>query len=307
MTPEPASDHAPSLWFDTAPPPPGTGPLEAAIDTDVAIVGGGFTGLSCAEALARAGNSIAVVEAREIGSGASGRNNGQVIPTLSRMDPDDLIKEFGPDVGERFVNLLGTSASKLFDLVRHLNIDCEAEQNGWVQPVHSPGRMAIAERRCAQWTRHGMEVDLLDRDAMRSLLGSDAWFGGWTAKTGGSINPLALARGLAGAVIDAGGQVFTQTPARRITHDGNRWVIETPKGRVTANGLMLATNAYTDDVNRDLRRAIVPVVSWQMATEPLSDNVRKSILPGRQAVSDTRGDLRFFRYNTTGRLVTGAP
>ncbi len=299
------SDDSRALWADTAPPPPRTERLDGEVGADVAIIGAGFTGLSCALHAAEAGRSVAVLEADDIGAGASGRNNGQVIPTLTRPDPDDLVARFGPERGERFVALLGGSADLVFDLVGRHGISCEAEQNGWLQPAHSPGRMAIAERRVAQWTRHGMAVDLIDRDTMRSLLGSEAWHGGWTARSGGTINPLALARGLAGAALTAGARIFTRSPAIAISHDGTAWTVETPKGRVTAGGLLLATNAYTDALHPRLKREIVPVLSWQMATTPLTDNVRRSVLPGRQAVSDTHGDLRFFRYDRDGRLVTG--
>jgi glycine/D-amino acid oxidase-like deaminating enzyme len=299
------ADHPPSLWAETAPSPPETAGLREATETEVVVVGGGFTGLSTALHLLHAGKSVVVLEAREIGSGASGRNNGQVIPTLTRPDPDDFVAHFGGETGERFVAMLAGAAATLFDVVRRHDIACEAEQNGWLQPAHSPGRMKIAERRVAQWSRHGGDVAMVDRDMMRDLLGSDRWFGGWTARTGGTVNPLALARGMAQAVIDLGGRVFTQSPASAPRRSGDRWVVGTPDGQVTADALVMATNTYTDDVNPDLAHEVVPVTSWQMATEPLSDNLRKSIVPGRQAVSDTRGDLHFFRYDKDGRLVTG--
>ncbi|MEM8877410.1 MAG: FAD-binding oxidoreductase [Pseudomonadota bacterium] len=304
MKPEPVTDHAPSLWAETAPDAPRTEPLTTDIDTDIVIIGGGFTGLSCALHSAEAGRSVVLLEAREIGFGASGRNNGQVIPALTRPDPDDLVARFGAD-GERFVALLGGAAQLLFDLVREHGIECEAEQNGWIQPAHSPGRMAIAERRVAQWSRRGMDVDLIDKDTMHQLLGSDAWHGGWTARTGGTVNPLALARGMTAAAIKAGAKVFTQSPALSTRHNGTRWIVETKNGCVSAGGLLIATNAYTDEINTNLKHEIVPVLSWQMATTPITDNVRKTVLSGRQAVSDTRGDLRFFRYDRTGRLITG--
>ena len=305
VTPQPISDHAPSLWQATAPPGPDATALSGEVTADIVVIGGGFTGLSCAIHAAESGQSVVVLEAREIGSGASGRNNGQVIPTLTKPDPDNLIGAFGPEAGERFVRLLGGSASNVFDLVRRHEIDCDAEQNGWVQPVHTPGRMAIAERRVSEWSRRGMDVDLIDRDAMRSVLGSEAWHGGWTARTGGTINPLALARGMAGAFLKLGGRIFTQSPATNFEQTSEGWKVETAEGTVSAGGLMLATNAYTDTIEPKLRREVVPVLSWQMATEPLTDNIRKTLLPGRQAVSDTHGDLRFFRYDRDGRLVTG--
>ena len=130
---------------------------------DAAIVGAGFTGLSAALHLRRAGVEVAVLEAVEPGWGASGRNNGQVIPTLSRAEPDDIVARHGA-AGERFVALLRDSASILFDLVREEGLEAEAEQTGWIQPVHSPGRMKIAERRVAAWSKLGAPVELLSRE-----------------------------------------------------------------------------------------------------------------------------------------------
>ena len=141
----------PSLWAAVTPPGPALPSLEGPHRADVAVIGAGFTGLSTALHLRRAGIGVTVIEAMEPGWGASGRNNGQVIPTLSRPDPDDIAARHG-EAGERFVALLRDSASILFDLVREEGIDAEAEQTGWVQPVHSPGRMKIAERRVAQWS-----------------------------------------------------------------------------------------------------------------------------------------------------------
>ena len=117
---------------------------------------------------------------------------------------------------------------------------------------------------------------------------------------------LALARGLAGAALTAGARIFTRSPAIAISHDGTAWTVETPKGRVTAGGLLLATNAYTDALHPRLKREIVPVLSWQMATTAADRQCPPGrFCPGRQAVSDTHGDLRFFRYDRDGRLVTG--
>lgn len=298
----------PSLWAAVTPPGPELPALEGAHATDAVVIGAGFTGLSTALHLRRAGIAVTVLEAMEPGWGASGRNNGQVIPTLSRPDPDDIVARHGA-TGERFVGLLRDSASILFDLVRDERIEAEAEQTGWIQPVHSPGRMRIAERRVAQWSRRGAPVELLSREETARRLGSEAWFGGWWNKTGGHINPLALARGLAHAVIARGGVIFARTPALGYARSGNAWVVSTPKGEVSAPALMLATNAYTGEVSRRLApriaREIVPVLSWQMATAPVGDNVRHTILPGRPAMSDTHGELYFARYDARHRLVTG--
>jgi glycine/D-amino acid oxidase-like deaminating enzyme len=282
--------------------------LEATVDSDAVVIGGGYTGLSAALHLRRAGIGAVVVEAAEPGWGASGRNNGQVIPTLSRPDPDDIVARHG-EAGERLVALLRDSASLLFDLVRGLGIEAEAEQSGWVQPAHSPGRMRIAERRVRQWARHGAPVELLSREEIRAMLGSDAWHGGFWNRSGGHVNPLALARGLARAVLAAGGRIHAHSPAIGFERAGDRWIVRTPAGEVRARAMILATNAYTGAFSKtlapSLAREMVPVLSWQMATQPLPEGARRTVIPGRQAMSDTRGELYFARYDARNRLVTG--
>ena len=128
-----------SLWRAFTPVGATYDPLNGSTQTDVTIIGAGFTGLSTALHLAKAGSSVTVLEAEDIGFGASGRNNGQVIPVLTRADPDALTARFG-EAGERFVRLISGSAGTLFGLVREHGLECEAEQSGWIQPAHSPGR-----------------------------------------------------------------------------------------------------------------------------------------------------------------------
>ena len=194
-----------SLWAAVTPPGPELPQLTGAAQADVVIIGAGFTGLSTALHLREAGVDVAIVEAAEPGWGGSGRNNGQVIPTLTRPDPEDIVAKHRA-AGERFVALLRDCASTLFEVARRYQIQAEQEQAGWVQPVHSPGRMAIAERRVRQWSKAGAHVELLSREEVAKMLGSDAWFGGFWNRTGGHINPLALSRGLARALLDRGGR-----------------------------------------------------------------------------------------------------
>ena len=297
-----------SLWAAVTPPGPELPRLEGTAQADVVIIGAGFTGLSTALHLREAGIDVAIVEAAEPGWGASGRNNGQVIPTLTRPDPEDIVARHGAS-GERFVALLRDCASTLFDVARRYQIQAEQEQAGWIQPVHSPGRMAIAERRVRQWSKAGAPVELLSRENVRDMLGSDAWFGGFWNRTGGHVNPLALSRGLAQSVLDRGGRIFARSPVSRFERRNNRWIVTTPQGEIGARALILATNAYTGEFEKalapDIAREVMPVRSWQMATEPLSEAARKTVIPGRQAMSDTHGELYFARYDARNRLVTG--
>jgi len=303
-----AVEFPPSLWAATAPDRVPAPPLRGAAETDVAVIGGGFTGLSAALHLAREGRAVTVLEGRAVGWGASGRNNGQVIPTLTAAEPDALVARHGA-AGERFARLVGESASILFDMVRDEGIEAEAEQSGWFQPAHSPGRVRLSQARVEAWRRFGFPAEFKDAAETAELLGTDFWHGGMYNPTGGHMNPLALARGMAGAAERHGAVIHESSPATRYVHDGTGWIVTIEAGTLKARALILATNTYTGELEPGLAprlaRSVIPVLSWQMATEPVGDNLRRKILPGRQAVSDTRGDLRFFRYDARDRLVTG--
>jgi glycine/D-amino acid oxidase-like deaminating enzyme len=298
----------PSLWAATAPAGPALNPLEGDIQADVVVIGAGFTGLSTAIHLRESGVEVVVVEAAEPGWGASGRNNGQVIPTLAGHDPSAMVARHG-EAGERFNAVLRDSAQYLFDLVRKYDVPAEAEQAGWIQPVHSPGRFKLAEKRVREWSAIGAPVELLDRAAAAEMLGSQAWFGGFWNRTGGHINPLALARGLAEVALKLGATIHARSPVGSMAREGDRWVVRTAKGSVMARALVLATNAYTGEFERGLApevaEEVIPVLSWQMATKPISDNIAKTIIPGRQAMSDTHRELYFARWDARNRLVTG--
>ncbi|WP_439575158.1 NAD(P)/FAD-dependent oxidoreductase [Phreatobacter sp.] len=298
----------PSLWAATAQDGPVLSSLSGEVAADVVVIGAGFTGLSTAIHLREVGVSVIVLEAAEPGWGASGRNNGQVIPTLAGHDPSAMTARHG-EAGERFNAVLRDSAQYLFDIVRRFDIPAEAEQAGWVQPVHSPGRFKVAEKRVREWSGLGAPVELLDREAMARMLGSQAWFGGFWNRTGGHINPLALARGLAHVATGLGATIHARSPVTGFVREGGGWVARTAAGSVKAKALVLATNAYTGefapDLAPDIAREVIPILSWQMATRPISDNVAKTIIPDRQAMSDTHRELYFARWDARNRLVTG--
>ena len=298
----------PSLWADTAPGRVAAPAFAGDADTDIAIVGGGFTGLSAAIEASRLGRAVTVLEGRAVGWGASGRNNGQVIPTLTAAEPDQWVSRYG-EAGRRMVGLIGDSASVLFDLVREFGMEAEAEQTGWFQPAHSPGRVELSRKRVEAWQRYGYPAEFKDAGQTRDLLGTDFWHGGMFNPTGGHINPLALARAMAAAAEKLGASIHESSEATSYRREGGQWKIETKQGVLKSRALILATNAYTGmlapGLAPRLARSVIPVLSWQMSTEPLGGNLRSSILPGRQAVSDTRGDLRFFRYDASNRLITG--
>ena len=306
---KPKAHTVASLWNDVTPPSKNFPTLQGENQSDVVIIGGGFTGLSCALHLAKAGHAVTLLEGRTIGFGGSGRNSGQVIPVLSGPEPEQIEKRYG-QTGERLVSLIAESAEFLFALARQENIDCEAEQTGWFQPAHTSGHMKTSAARVKAWSKRGAPAQLLDKDECEKLLGSKQWFGGMLNPTGGHINPMAFARGLATACSRAGVKIFENSIAEQVRKSGSGWQVLTPTGSVKTNAVLMATNAYSNELSTTLEtktaRSLIPVTSWQMATPPLSQELREEIMPNRQAVSDTRGDLQFFRYDARNRLVTGA-
>lgn len=298
----------PSLWSPVTPERPATAAFSGTVETDIAVIGAGFTGLSATIEAARRGHAVTVLEANTAGWGASGRNNGQVIPILTAAEPDAWVARHG-DIGRRMVDLIGNSASILFDLVREFDMQAEAEQTGWFQPAHSPGRVRLSQQRVDAWQRFGFPAEFKDGAETREILGTDFWYGGMYNPTGGHINPLALSRAMAGAAEGLGATIHENSAVTGFARDGAGWRVTTGNGVLKARALILATNAYTGEIASGLAprlaRSIIPVLSWQMFTEPLGENLRATLLPGRQAVSDTRGDLRFFRYDARNRLVTG--
>ncbi len=304
------SHHAPSLWAATAQQAPATQPLAFGEHrAELVIVGGGFGGLSAALHAAEKGVNVMLLEAAEIGWGASGRNNGQVIPCLTRADPDILVQEFGPAKGEALVAVLRDSARTVFDLIRKHKIECDAVQNGWLQPAHRRSRLAVSRSRHEQWQRRGAPVELLDQDQVAAITGSRYWFGGWQNPTGGHINPLGFARGLARAAIAAGARIHTRSAVTDLQRHGDGWKVSTAHGVVSSPRVILATQGYTDFFTPTLwpglAQSVVPARSYQMATQVLPAEIRATILPQDHAMSDTQGDLHFARFDASGRLVTG--
>lgn len=298
------AEFADSLWSATAPPAPHCPPLEGELEAEVAIVGGGYTGLSAALHLAERGIATVLLEAREPGWGASGRNGGQVIPGL-KEDPDEVERILGPGFGRRAVRLSAEAADLVFDLVARHRIDCGAVRAGWIQPAPDEAGVRLQRARVEQWQRRGAPVEWLDRGAVSAALGTGLYLGGLLDRRGGSLQPLAYARGLATAAERAGARICSRSPALRLERVGAGWRVRSRRGAVRARTVLVCTNGYSDGLVPGLAGALVPVVSVQVASAPLSANVRRSILPGGEAASDTRRLLVYFRLDREGRLVIG--
>ncbi|MGH6952949.1 MAG: NAD(P)/FAD-dependent oxidoreductase [Alphaproteobacteria bacterium] len=295
-----------ALWAETAQPAPETHPLEGEARADVAVVGAGYTGLSTALHLARRGVRVVVLEAEEIGYGASGRNASMCSPTFLHQEPDDVVRLLGPKFGPRMVRLQADAAELVFGLIRTYGMDCEAAQNGIIYAAHTPGKLASLERRNEQYARWGKPCRMLSKDEVADRTGSDKYHGGWLHPEGGHINPLGYARGLARAALEEGARIHTRSPVRALTPSGTRWRAETPTGAVTADKVVVATDAYTGELWPKLGAAFFMLTAFNVASAPLSENVRRTVLPYNNNVIDTRKDSQYYKLDKDGRLVAGS-
>jgi len=294
----------PSLYADTAVPPVATPPLDSDRTVSVAIIGGGFAGLSTALHLAEQGTDVIVLEAREPGWGASGNNGGQLNAGL-KLDPDTIEATFGADLGRRMIAFAYNTPTFALDLIRRHHIACEARQNGTLRAAYHEVSAAAIENTAEQCIRRGIPVTVLDRNAVREATGTDRYLRAMADRRGGDLQPLSYARGLARAAIAAGAAVHGQTPATSLRREGGRWRIDTPRAVVRAEKILIATNGFTDDLWPGLRRTIVPVFSAIAATEPLPDDIARQIMPTRSVLYENGRITVYYRVDASNRLLMG--
>ena len=293
------------LWERTAPPPAATAKLAGDVGADVAVVGGGFTGLSAALHLAERGIAVAVLEAVEIGHGAAGRSTGMVNAGLWVM-PSVLKETLGPVYGGRIMDLLRNSPRTVFDIVDKYGIACELKRVGTIHCGEGHKGADEIWERARQWQALGAPVHLLEGAELRAKTGTSVYPCGLLDLRAGTIQPLAYVRGLSRAALTAGARVFTGSPVERIAREGSLWHLATPGGSVRAKWAVLSTDTYTSRILPELRGEQVVLSFFHVATAPLSDNVRRTILPEGQGAFDTRSVLGAFRTDDAGRLIVGS-
>jgi len=293
------------LWARTAPAVDVAGRLDENVNADVIVVGGGFTGLAAALRAAEKGASVVLLEARDIGFGASGRNVGLVNAGLW-LSPQEVVDRLGEDYGERLMKLLGDAPATVFELIERHGMECEVSRAGTLHCADSAAGFEDLRRRAEDWSARGAPVELLDRGTARDRIGSDYFHGALLDHRAGTVQPLGYARGLARAAARAGARLHTHSPVRSLTHQGDRWRAETEGGAtVTGQSAILATNAYTEGV-MPVAACTVPFSFFQLATPPLPARVRDSILPEGHGAWDTAKILTSLRLDAAGRLVAGS-
>jgi glycine/D-amino acid oxidase-like deaminating enzyme len=246
-----------------------------------------------------------VLEAEEPGVGASGRNTGFVVPSFkTHLGPSEVAQLLGSDVAQRLTNLVDQSGTTLFDLIERLGLRCSAERTGWIQPAHSLEAAAMVQTRARQAAERGRPVQFLSAAETEEVTGIPGYHGALVDRSGGQVNPLALARGLAAAAAERGAAVCGASPVTSLARSQGKWIAETATGSVSADRVVLTTNALVGKLKPDLFKSFIPVKVYQIATCPLPTEVDE-VLPRRHCLSDTRRHTFAARWSPDGRLMTG--
>ncbi|WP_436785269.1 NAD(P)/FAD-dependent oxidoreductase [Stutzerimonas frequens] len=297
-TPYPASYYAATVNMTKERPT-----LQEAKQTDVCVIGAGYTGLSTALFLLEKGFSVTVLEAAKVGFGASGRNGGQIVNSYSR-DLDSIERSVDSSAAKLIGQMAFEGGRIIRERVAHYNIQCDLKDGG-VFAALSQKQMHHLEAQKALWERYGYhQLELLDEQGIKRVVASDRYIGGMLDKQGGHIHPLNLALGEAAAVESLGGVVYENSPAVRIER-GEQPLIHTPTGNVRAKFVVVAGNAYLGDLIPELAAKSMPCGTQVIVTEPLDEELARSLLPQDYCVEDCNYLLDYYRLSADKRLIYG--
>lgn len=278
--------------------------LQGDVRADVAVLGAGYSGMSTAIHLAELGYKVVVVEGAGVGWGASGRNGGQVVNGLN-ASLDTIRRRYGEAAGAFVGGLVQEGGKTIRRIVDQYGIECDLKP-GNIYAAYTAAHMKELEHKKALWKSYGMDDhELLDKEAMRKLVNTDAYVGGMLDTTGGHMHPLNLVLGEAAALETLGGVVYEQSPVTKVEHEAEKPVLHTARGRVTANVAVLCGNAYLGDVVPKLVSRVMPVSTQMIATEPLGAERADALIPSDMCVEDVRYILDYFRLSADKRMIFG--
>jgi glycine/D-amino acid oxidase-like deaminating enzyme len=297
--------HA-NLWEGTAVAAPDTPAADGDLKADVLVIGAGYLGLSAALHLAERGVDVIAVDRHGPGSGASGRNGGQVIPGL-KYDPDDIETLFGRENGERLWRFAGATADVVFDLIERHGLGAQSRRTAWVQPVDTHAAASKAQRRAEQWAKRGAAVDFWGRDQVAAVSGAARYLGAFVDRRAGSVQPLSYARELARAGLRAKARMYGDTEISSLTRSAKGWLARRtrhprPSGQIRSSYAQTPIPMITSSrVLADQSLLPIPCRSQPSRYPP-------SIVAASWAeeiASDTRRIIRYWRMSEDGRLIMG--
>ena len=299
------TEHTGSYYAASANPAPLREALSGDFETDICVVGAGFSGLSTALHLTEKGYKVAVIDGARIGWGASGRNGGQIVNGLN-ASLETIQKRYGDEVATFVGTQVQEGAQIIYSNIEKYDIKCDLKKLN-IFAAYTAKQMKELEAKQILWRKHGMDDhELLDKAAIQKHVGTEAYVGGMIDHSGAHLHPLNLALGEAAAIEKNGGKIFEKTTLISIVRqaDGSQ-VLNTENGKIHAKKVVLCGNAYLGKVIPKLTSRVMPVSTQIIATEPLSEELAKELIPGDACVEDVRYILDYYRLSADKRMLFG--
>ena len=293
-------------WTDNTPRPDDLPTQGHPTDVDVAVVGSGFTGLNAAIEIAKAGKSVAVFEKETIGWGASSRNGGLIVPGLFFPVPG-LEKRYGKESAESFNQWSADSIDFVEALVTKEQIDCDFDRSGEVHLASKASDLpALIDYYQYLANEYGQaDFEISQPEELVDEIGSPFFHGGIVTTHGGGIDPAKYVFGLARAATKYGASLYEHAEVKRIKKENGRYRLETGKGTIRAEQVLIATNGYTTSMLPRIRFGIFSGACYSIVTEPLSEELQRELSPNGRVFHDTNNLLNYFRVLADGRVLLG--
>ncbi len=294
-----------AYWHATMPALPDRSGRDLPDVVDAVVVGGGYTGMAAARKLALQGSRVVLLEANTLGWGGSTRNGGIVHPGY-KWGPRTLTKRHGAALARAIYDESVSATDLVFGLIRDQHIDAELRPTGYLELAWAPSHAADFEAEAASLGEFGTTARSISKDRLREEIGTDAYHGGMAVDAGGLLHPAKWFVGLVGLAERAGAELHEGVRARSIRSQADgRFVVETERGAILARDVLVATNGYTDGVAPSLRRRIIPIGSYIIATEPLPADLAHELSPTGRAFFDTKNFLSYWHVSADRRMLFG--